>query len=104
MRDPNRIDEIAQILRGAWHLQPDCCLTQLVKVLLDKTQDLGALWHVEGVTMAQRLRRENLQESKSGADENGEPSECSGRGIRVLLHVERHRSRAADSGCSVMSA
>jgi hypothetical protein len=56
MRDPNRIDKVAELLREAWHLCPDFRLTQLVMVVSDKPQDAGSLWHVEDDTMEQRLQ------------------------------------------------
>jgi uncharacterized protein YihD (DUF1040 family) len=54
--DPNRIDRLAELLREAWHLQPDFRLTQLVMVVSDKPEDAGALWHVEDDTMERKLR------------------------------------------------
>ena len=56
MRDPNRIDKVTELLRQAWHLEPDFWLTQLVMVVSDKPQDAGALRHVEDDMMEQRLR------------------------------------------------
>ena len=56
MRDPERIDRVTELLREAWHLDPDSRLTQLVMGVSDKLDDLGALWHVEDDTMEQRLR------------------------------------------------
>ena len=56
MRHPERIDKVTELLREAWHLQPDFRLTQLVMVVSDKPQDAGALWHVEDDTMEQKLR------------------------------------------------
>lgn len=55
-RDPNRIDRVAELLREAWHLQPDFRLTQLVMVVSDKPEDAGALWQVEDDTMECKLR------------------------------------------------
>ena len=56
MRDPNRIDKVIELLREAWHLCPDFRLTQLVMVVSEKPQDVGALWHVEDDTMERELR------------------------------------------------
>jgi hypothetical protein len=56
MRDPNRIDRVTELLREAWHLDPGSRLTQLVMVVSDKPDDLGALWHVEDDTMEKRLQ------------------------------------------------
>ena len=56
MRNQNRINRVIELLREAWHLQPDFRLTQLVMVVSDKTDDLGALWHVEDDSMEKRLR------------------------------------------------
>jgi streptomycin 6-kinase len=56
MRDPNRINRIIELLREAWHLQPDFRLTQLVMVASGKSDDLGAVWHVEDDSMEKRLR------------------------------------------------
>jgi uncharacterized protein YihD (DUF1040 family) len=56
MRDPNRIDRVTELLREAWHLDPDSRLTQLFMVVSDKPDDLGALWHVEDDTMEKRLQ------------------------------------------------
>lgn len=50
-RDPNRIDRVVELLREAWHLQPDFRLTQLVMVVTDKPEDGGAVWHTEDDTM-----------------------------------------------------
>ena len=55
-RDPKRIDRIVELLHEAWHLAPDFRLTQLVMVISDKPQDVGALWHVEDDGMEQKLR------------------------------------------------
>jgi len=55
-RDPNRIDRVADLLREAWHLQPDFRLTQLVMVISDKPDDAGALWHVEDEMMENKIR------------------------------------------------
>ena len=55
-RDPNRIDRVAELLRQAWHLEPGFRLTQLIMVVSDKTDDAGALWHVEDDTMEHKLR------------------------------------------------
>ena len=56
MRDPDRIDRVTELLREAWHLDPESRLTQLVMVVSNKPDDLGALWHVEDDMMEQRLR------------------------------------------------
>ena len=48
MRDPNRIDRVVELLREAWLLDPDFRLTQLVIVVSNKPDDLGALWHFGG--------------------------------------------------------
>ena len=56
MRDPNRIDRVTELLREAWRLDPDFRLTQLVMVVSDKPDDLGAPWHVEDDTMDQKLQ------------------------------------------------
>ncbi len=72
MRDPNRIDKVTELLREAWHLQPDFRLTQLVMVVSDKPQDPGALWHVEDDTMEQRLRA-FVAGSKTFKSRNQEP-------------------------------
>jgi len=56
MRDPDRIDRVTELLREAWHLDPGSRLTQLVMVVSNKPDDLGALWHVEDDMMEQRLR------------------------------------------------
>ena len=55
-RDPNRIDRVLELLREAWHLQPDFRLTQLVMVVTDKPEDGSAAWHTEDDTMEQKLR------------------------------------------------
>ena len=55
-RDPNRIDRMTELLREAWHLQPDFRLTQLVMVVTDKPEDGGAVFYMEDDTMEQRLR------------------------------------------------
>lgn len=55
-RDPNRIDRMMELLREAWHLQPDFRLTQLVMVVTDKPEDGGAVFYMEDDTMEQRLR------------------------------------------------
>jgi hypothetical protein len=47
---------MVELLREAWHLQPDFRLTQLVMVVSDKPQDGGAVWHTEDGTMEQKLR------------------------------------------------
>ena len=56
MRDPKRIDRVLELLREAWHLDTDFRLTQLVMVVSNKPDDLGALWHVEDDTMEKRLQ------------------------------------------------
>ena len=55
-RDPNRIDRMVELLREAWHLQPDFRLTQLIMVVSDKTEVAGALWHTEDDTMEKKLQ------------------------------------------------
>ena len=77
-RDPARIDKIVELLRQAWHLMPDCRLTQLVMIVSEKPQGLGALWHVDDDTMERRLRgfiagRQQFEASKDiqETDEGG---------------------------------
>ena len=45
-----------ELLRKAWHLDPDFRLTHLVMVVSDKPNDLGTLWHVENDMMEEKLR------------------------------------------------
>ena len=47
---------MTELLREAWHLQPDFRLTQLVMVVTDKPEDGGAVFYMEDDTMEQRLR------------------------------------------------
>lgn len=47
---------MTELLREAWHLQPDFRLTQLVMVVTDRPEDGGAVFYMEDDTMEQRLR------------------------------------------------
>lgn len=55
-RDPKRIDRLTELLREAWHLQPDFRLTQLIMTVSDKPGDAGVLWHVEDDTIERKLK------------------------------------------------
>ena len=46
---------MAELLREAWHLQPDFRLTQLVMVVSDKSEDAGAMWRMEDDAMERKL-------------------------------------------------
>lgn len=64
MRDPNRIDRMIELLREAWHRNPDWRLTQLVINATDTSYDcdkphecgLGLVYYIEDETMEKRLR------------------------------------------------
>ena len=53
-----RLDDrrITDLLREVWQLESGFRLTQLIMVVSDKANDVGALWHVEDDTMEQKLK------------------------------------------------
>jgi uncharacterized protein YihD (DUF1040 family) len=72
-RDPKRIDKLVELLREAWQLDPDFRLTQLVMVISDKPDNLGALWHVEDDIMEQKLRSFIAGRTRFKAETHKEP-------------------------------
>src|SRR5436190_17600423 len=64
MRDPNRIDRIIEMLREAWHRNPDWRLNQLIINASDTPYDcdkpqecgLGLVYYLEDDVMEQRLQ------------------------------------------------
>ena len=54
-RSPERIDRVVDLLRQAWHLQPDFRLTQLVMALTDNPEDGSAVWQTEDDVMERKL-------------------------------------------------
>lgn len=66
MRDPDRIDDIIELLREAWHRTPDQRLTQLI-MNATRTRDgqilsTSALWNSEDWALKEQLKRQNNYE------------------------------------------
>jgi len=55
-RDPERIDRVIDLPREVWRLEPGFRLAQLVMVVSDKANDVGALWHFGDDAMEERLK------------------------------------------------
>lgn len=56
-RDPKRIDRMIELLREAWHLNPDERLTQLVINATDTRHDCGPVFYFEDDKMEQRHQK-----------------------------------------------
>ena len=57
MRDPKRIDEIADILKDVWKKVPDWRVTQLIINASDTEHDCGPVFFMEDDELVRRLRR-----------------------------------------------